>query len=63
MVESFLDGKMPRETWEDGAFVVELLMACYMAAERGKKLKFPPKGLEKFVPQVAKKTWKPRSVA
>jgi len=61
MVESFLDGRMPRETWEDGAFVVELLMACYMAAERGKKLRFPPKGLEEFVPKVAQGTWNPKS--
>ena len=59
MVESFLDGKMPKETWEDGAFVVELLMACYMAAEKGKKLRFPPKGLEEFVPKVAQGTWNP----
>ena len=62
MVESFLDGKMPRETWEDGAFVVELLMTSYMAAEKGKKLKFPPKGLEEFVPKVAQGTWNPKSV-
>lgn len=61
MVESFLDGRMPEETWEDGAFVIELLMACYMAAEIGKKLRFPPKGLEKFVPKVAQGTWNPRS--
>lgn len=62
MVESFLNDKMPRETWEDGAFVVELLMTSYMAAEKGKKLKFPPKGLEKFVPKVAQGTWNPKSV-
>ena len=62
MVESFLDGRTPKETWEDGAFVVELLMACYMAAEKGKKFKFPPKGLEKFVPQVAQGTWNPRII-
>ena len=63
MVESFLDGKMPSETWEDGVFVVELLMASYMAAEKGKKLSFPPKGLEEFVPKVAQGAWNPRSVA
>ncbi len=61
MIESILNGKMPRETWEDGAFVVELLMACYMAAEKGKKLRFPPKGLEEFVPKVAQGTWDPKS--
>lgn len=61
MVESFLDGRMPRETWEDGVFVVELLMACYMAAEKGKKLRFPPKWLEEFVPKVAQGIWNPGS--
>ncbi len=62
MIESFLDGRMPRETWEDGAFVVELLMACYMAAEKGKRLRFPPRGLEDFVPKVARGTWNPKSI-
>lgn len=62
MVESFLDGKMPRETWEDGALVVELLMACYMAAEKKKKLRFPPKGIEDFVPKVGQGTWRPKSI-
>lgn len=46
MVESFLDGNMPRETWEDGVFVAELVMASYMAAENGKTLSSPPKGLK-----------------
>lgn len=63
MVESFLDGKMPRETWEDGAFVVKLLMASYMAAERGKKLKFPPKGLRDFIPKVAQGSWNPKDLS
>jgi predicted dehydrogenase len=62
MVESFLNGRMPRETWEDGVFVVKLLMASYMAAEKGKKLRFPPKGLEEFVPKVAQGIWNPKSV-
>jgi len=61
MIECFLDGRMPSENWEDGVFVAELLMTSYMAAERGKKLRFPPKGLEEFVPQVAQGTWNPRS--
>lgn len=61
MVESFLDNRMPEETWEDGLFVVKLLMACYMSAEEGKKLEFPPEGLEEFIPKVAKGTWKPRN--
>jgi len=62
MVESFLQKKMPRENWEDGLFVVKLLMSCYMAAGKGRKLKFPLAGLENFIPQVAKGKWNPRSV-
>lgn len=63
MVESFLNGKMPRETWKDGALVVELIMTCYMAAEKGKRLSFPPEGLKDFVPKVAQGTWSPRDIA
>ncbi|MGB9693621.1 MAG: Gfo/Idh/MocA family protein, partial [Fervidobacterium sp.] len=59
MTESFLRGKMPKETWKDGVLVVKLMMACYMAAERNKKLAFPPTGLEDFVPKVAQGTWSP----
>ncbi len=62
MVESFLNGKMPRETWKDGVFVAELLMTCYMAAEKNKKLSFPPARLEDFVPKVAQGTWNPKDI-
>ncbi|RLG01018.1 MAG: gfo/Idh/MocA family oxidoreductase [Thaumarchaeota archaeon] len=62
MVESFLQRKMPFENWNDGVFVMELLMASYMAAEKGRKLKFPISGLEEYKPKVAKGEWKPRSV-
>lgn len=53
---------MPIETREDGAFFVELLMASYMAAEKKKKLKFPPEGIEDFVSSVEQRTWKSNSV-
>jgi hypothetical protein len=53
---------MPRETWEDGLFVTELVMASYMAAEKGKTLRFPLEGLEEFVPKVAQGTWNPKSI-
>lgn len=59
MVQRFLEGKEPRETWKDGMEVVKLVMTCYMAAEQGKTLSFPPPGLEDFIPQVALGTWKP----
>ena len=62
MVDSFLKGEMPCETFRDGVFVIELLMSSYMAAEKGEKLSFPPRGLEEFVPQVARGTWDPRSI-
>lgn len=59
MVRSFLEGKQPRETWKDGLEVVKLVMSCYMAAEEGKTLSFPPPNLENFVPRVALGTWRP----
>lgn len=62
MVESLLDKKMPRENWEDGALAVKLMMTCYMSAERGRKLSFPPENLETFVPKVAQGTWSPEDI-
>jgi predicted dehydrogenase len=58
-VRCFRDGTKPALTFEDGLEVVELLMTAYMSAEQGRTLSFPPKGLEKFVPAVARGTWKP----
>ena len=46
-------------TFEDGLEVVKVLMTAYQSAEQGKTLDFPPKGLDKFVPKVAKGEWKP----
>ena len=63
MVESFLNRRMPSETWNDGVFIVKLMMASYMAVEKKRKLSFPPQGLEEFIPQVGKGTWNPRSIA
>jgi predicted dehydrogenase len=62
MVDSFLKGTVPRETWQDGFLVVKLLMACYMSAEKGKRLSFPPMGLEGFIPKVAAGTWAARDI-
>jgi predicted dehydrogenase len=58
-VRVFLGKEEPRLTFEDGYEVVKLLMASYMAAESGKTIDFPPRGLESFVPAVARGTWKP----
>jgi predicted dehydrogenase len=58
-VRVFLKGEKPELTFDDGVEVVQLLMTAYMSAEQGKTLDFPPKGIEAFVPAVAKGTWKP----
>ena len=60
MVESFLAGKRPDENFSDGVAVTELLMTAYMSAEQDKTIKFPPPGLDDFVPAVAKGEWNPK---
>jgi predicted dehydrogenase len=59
-VRAFLGKEKPALTWHDGLDVVKLLMTAYMSAEQGKTIEFPPRNIDKFVPQVAKGTWKPR---
>ena len=59
MVRSFLDGLRPFENFDDGLNVTELLMTAYMSAEREKTIRFPPPGLDAFVPAVAKGEWNP----
>ena len=49
----------PKLTFDDGVEVVKMLMTAYQNTEQGKAIAFPPKGLDKFVPQVAKGEWKP----
>ena len=58
-VRAFLGREEPRLSWDDGLDVVRILMAAYQSAEQGKTLKFPPKGLDTFVPAVATGTWQP----
>ena len=57
MVQAFLDGRMPDETWHDGLAVTEVLMACYKSAEEGRTIDFPI-DLTDFVPKVAQGTWR-----
>jgi len=57
MVQAFLDGRMPGETWHDGLAVTEVLMACYKSAEDGRTLRFPA-DLTDYVPAVARGEWK-----
>jgi predicted dehydrogenase len=59
MVECFLAGRQPEETWEDGIEVTRVLMACYLSAERGSTVTFPDPELETFVPAVARGAWRP----
>ncbi|MGH8915879.1 MAG: Gfo/Idh/MocA family protein, partial [Acidimicrobiia bacterium] len=59
MVESFLAGRQPSESVNDGLVVSELIMASYLAAEQGETLQFPIADLDSFVPQVALGTWQP----
>jgi len=54
MVQSFLKGALPNENWFDGLLMVKLCMASYMSAETGRKLTFPPEGLETFIPAPAR---------
>lgn len=58
-VRVFLGKEKPILTFDDGLEVVKILMTAYQSAEQGRTLDFPPKGIDKFVPAVAKGTWKP----
>ena len=59
-VRAFLGKEKPLLTWHDGLDVVRVLMTAYKSAELGKTLDYSEKAVEKFVPQVAQGTWKPR---
>jgi predicted dehydrogenase len=59
-VRAFLGKEAPLLTFHDGLDVVRLLMTAYKSAELGKTLEYSEKAVEKFVPQVAQGTWKPR---
>jgi predicted dehydrogenase len=58
-VRVFLGKEQPKLTFDDGLEVVKILMTAYQSAEQGKTLDFPPRGLEKFVPAVARGEWNP----
>ena len=57
---AFLGLEKALVTFDDGVEVAKILMSAYQSAEQGKTLSFPPRGIEKFVPQVARGAWKPR---
>ncbi len=56
---AFLGLERPRLTFDDGLEVVKLLMTAYQSAERGRTLAYPARGLDSFVPAVARGTWRP----
>ena len=58
-VRAFLGKESPKLTFDDGLEVVKVLMTAYQSAEQGKTLPFPPRGIDKFVPAVARGDWKP----
>jgi len=58
-VRAFLGKEQPMLTFDDGVEVVKMLMTAYQSAETGRTVAYPGKGIEKFVPAVAKGTWKP----
>jgi len=59
MVHAFLNDQKPMLTFDDGVEVMKILMTAYMSAAKRKTLDFPPKGIDSFVPDVAKGVWKP----
>ena len=62
MVCCFSDGIRPRENFDDGVAVTELLMAAYMSAEEGRTIDLDTIDLDSFIPAVARGEWNPRSL-
>jgi predicted dehydrogenase len=54
MVEAFLAGRRPTETFADGVAVIELLMALYRSAELQRTVTLPDPELENYIPPVAR---------
>jgi len=62
MVKCFSEGRQPSETWREGLSCLELIMSCYMSAERHQRLRFPPSGLEDYIPQSVRAEWNPGAI-
>src|SRR3954466_9374628 len=58
-VRVFLGKEDPMLTFDDGLEVVKMLMSAYQSAEQEKTVSYPPRGLDNYVPAVAKGTWRP----
>jgi predicted dehydrogenase len=52
-VRVFLGKEKPLLDFDDGVDVVRILMSAYLSAEQGKTVAFPPRGIDRFVPDVA----------
>lgn len=61
MVQKFLNGQRPDETFDDGVAVTELLMAAYKSAEIGEAVTLDGAELDDFIPAVARGAWNPRA--
>ncbi len=59
MVQSFLEGRRPYTTLEEGLRVTELLMAAYLSAETGALVPLSEANLADFVPAVQRGAWRP----
>ena len=58
-VRVFQGKAKPLLTFDDGLEVVKVLMTAYQSAEQGRTITFPPRGLDRFVPAVARGKWTP----
>jgi predicted dehydrogenase len=58
-VRVFLGKEKAQLTFDDGLQVVKLLMTAYQSAEQGRTVGFPGRNLDRFIPKVARGTWKP----
>ena len=58
-VRVFLGKEKAMLDFDDGVEVVKMLMTAYQSAESGRTVAFPGKNIDRFVPAVAKGTWKP----
>jgi predicted dehydrogenase len=58
-VRAFLGKEAPMLTFDDGLEVVRTLMSAYQSAEQEKTVSFPPRGIDSYMPAVAKGTWRP----
>ncbi len=58
-VRVFQGKEKARLDFADGVEVVKMLMTAYRSAEEGRTLSYPSRGIERFVPKVAKGTWRP----